>query len=299
MIILEAADTLAADADAGSVVTCTVFGMELNAGTETYKILDQRQLSATPGTIYTAPSSTTTFIRSISIINTDTASHTFQLFVNGTANTNAITPIVTLAAGYSMCYEDGLGWQTFSATGKLQKAYGPYVKVRCYGTTGSLAETLDRNYLTEVNTSALSSGRLQLQAIWLTAGMRISSISFCSATTALATGTNQLFGLFDVNRNLLATTNNDTSTAWAANSIKTLSLTSAYVVPSTGLYYLGIMIAATTVPTLKGSTALTATQLHATTPIICGTSTTGLTTALPNPAAAISATTTTVWGSVA
>ncbi len=104
--------------------------------------------------------------------------------------------------------------------------------------------------------------------------------------------------LYNVNRNLLATTSNDTTTAWAANTVKTLNLTAAYTVPYTGFYYLGIMVAATTVPTIKGHTAFTATNVHGLAPITNGTSSTGLTTALPNPAAAITVATTSAYGYV-
>ena len=99
MITLAAADTIAGGADAATKVTVTIFGMELNGTTETYKALYQGQLGATAATIYTVPGSTQTFIRSISVVNTDaSASHTFQLFQGGTAAANAITPVYTLAA---------------------------------------------------------------------------------------------------------------------------------------------------------------------------------------------------------
>jgi hypothetical protein len=164
--------------------------------------------------------------------------------------------------------------------------------------TGALYETFDRDLCDEVNTAVLSSGRLSLQAIWLPAGTVISSISFWSATTAGATLTNQLFGLYDINLNLLRSSANDTSTAWAANSRKTLSLTSAFTTTYSGLYYLGIMVAATTVPTLKGNTAKTGGQLGAGAPSMGGTSNTGLTTSLPATATAPGTVTTSFWGCV-
>ena len=111
MIILAPGDYIAADADVASKVTVTMFGMELNAGIETYKVLYQGQLPSSATTIYTAPVSTQTFIRSISIVNTDTgATHTAQLFRGGTADANAITPIYTLAINGVVNYEDGQGW---------------------------------------------------------------------------------------------------------------------------------------------------------------------------------------------
>jgi len=164
--------------------------------------------------------------------------------------------------------------------------------------SGALYETRDRDLVEEVNTALLSTGRLSLQAIWLPAGVTISSISFWSATTAAATPTNQLFGLFDSSYNLLRSSTNDTTTAWAANSKKTLSLTSTFTTTYSGLHYLGIMVTATTVPTLKGNTAKVGGQLNAAAPSMGGTSTTGLTTALPATAAAPGTVTTSFWGCV-
>lgn len=110
MIVLAAADTLAAVASAASEITCTVFGMELAAGVETYKVLDQRQLADSAATIYTAPTSTTAFIRTITVVNTNAStSRTFQLFRGGTTSAYAITPALVLPAGGSAEYADG-GW---------------------------------------------------------------------------------------------------------------------------------------------------------------------------------------------
>lgn len=298
MITLAAADTIAAGASAASAVTCTIFGMELNAGTEVFKVLDQRQLAAAPATIYTVPTSNQAFIRSISIVNTSAVPQTFQLFRGGTGAANALIPPLTINAGYTYFYEDELGWRVVDTEGELQQAFGPFIALQNYGITGSLAETLDRNFCPEVNTAALVSQRLQMQAIWLLAGTLITNISFYSATTALATGSNQLFGLYDIDRNRLGVTNNDGATAWGANTIKTLALTTPYTVQRTALHYLGIMVHATTVPTLKGGTAIAATQLRNEPPIIGGSSTTGLTTTLPDPAAAITVQTTNIWGAV-
>lgn len=111
MLTLAAADTLAGVASAASEVTCTVFGMELNGTTETYKVLYQGQLAAAAATIYTVPGSTQAFIRTITIVNTDAVgANTFQLFRGGTAGVNAITPVINLPAGGSATYEDGQGW---------------------------------------------------------------------------------------------------------------------------------------------------------------------------------------------
>lgn len=117
--------------------------------------------------------------------------------------------------------------------------------------TGALADTYERDDSTS-NLSALSSGRMSLYAIYLRAGQVIANITFWSGTTPLAVGSNQWFALFDASRTRLRVTADDTSTAWGANAFKTLALASSYTVPTSGLYYLGICVVASTVPTLTG-----------------------------------------------
>jgi hypothetical protein len=301
MLTLAAADTIAGGASAASLITVSIFGMEVNAGTETYKCLYQGQLGNSNATLYTVPSSTIAIVKSIMVVNTGTASRTFQLFRGGTAAGNAITPLITLQAQSVMSYEDCWGWKTLDSSGKYLGGATIDVgtTIQNYGPTGCLAETYPRNQVNEGNIAALSSGRLSLQLIYLKAGMVITNIGFCSATTALGTGTNQLFGLFDVrSRRLLAVTSNGTNGAWGANSIKTMALTATYTVPFTGPYYLGIMVAATTVPTLKGLTAFTASQIHGLLDITHGTSNTGLTTTLTSPCNIPAVTTTSIYGYV-
>jgi hypothetical protein len=300
MITLAAADTLAAGASVASMLTSTVCGMELVGTTETYKVLDQRLLAAAPATIYTVPGSTTAFIKTIIVVNNDTVFRTIQYFRGGTAAVNAITPVLNIPAGGMAVYEDGQGWQIINSDGQLLMA-GTGMRPGGFDSwviSGALYETMDRNVCTETNTTLLSSGRLSLQAIWLPAGITINSISFWSATTAGATLTNQLFGLYDINLNLLKQSNNDGATAWAANAKKTLALPTPYTTTYSGIYYLAIMVAATTVPTMKGNTARTDGSLEAALPSMGGTSNTGLTTSLPATANAPAKVTTTVWGCV-
>lgn len=238
-----------------------------------------------------APSSGETYdIQNINVYNRDTVSATvtIKLDVSGTE---------TILYKGVVGVNDVISWTAESGWKNTTNNINPILNNK-YVLSGSLFETIDRNSCDEVNTAALSTGRLSLQAIYIPANITINSISFWSATTALATGTNQLFGLFDSSYNLLRSSVNDTSTAWAANSKKTLSLTSAFTTTYSGIHYLGIMIAATTVPTLKGNTAKTGGQLNAAAPSMGGTSTTGLTTALPATAAAPGTVTTSIWGCV-
>lgn len=299
MLTLATTNTISGVASVASQMTCTIMGMELNGTTEVYKILDQRQLASSVATIYTVPSSTTTFVKTITIVNNDTAARTFSLYLNGTGAANKITPTYEVPAGGQAVYEDSLGWAFYTANGILLNGAVPLKQFdSAFFLTGCKAETFPRHLVPEVNTALLSTGRLSLQALAIQAGELLTSISFWSATTAAGTPTNQLFGLYDSSLNLLRSSNNDTTTAWAANTRKTLALTSTFTTTYSGLYYLGIMVTATTVPTLKGYTARTGGQLNAAAPSLGGTSNTGLTTALPNPANAPGTVTTSVWGCV-
>jgi len=238
-----------------------------------------------------APSSGEVYdIQNINIFNNDTVSATVtvKLDVSGT-ETILYKGVVGVNDVISWSGEGG--WQNTSNN------ILPLLNNRkCV--TGALYETFDRDLCDEVISVVLATGRLSLQAIYLPAGTTINSISIWSASTAAGTPTNQLFGLYDINLNLLRSSVNDTTTAWAANSRKTLALTSAFTTTSSGLYYLGIMVTATTVPTLKGNTTKNGGQLNAALPTIGGSSTSGLTTALPATATAISGGTSSFWGCV-
>jgi hypothetical protein len=301
MIILEANSTLAGGASVASQLTCTIFGMELNGTTETYRVLDQRQLASAPATIYTATANGPTFIRTIDVVNNDTVIRTFRLFRGGTANANAITPNYSLFPSGIGHYEDQCGWQFLNSAGQVLQASGmPNSGIMDnWGITGNRGETIDRNLCPEVNTVIGTTGQVFCQVIWLNAGTTVTNISFHSATTAAGTPTHYVFALYDIGRNLLASSADQTSAAWAANTMKTLPMGTPYLVPATGLYYLMLSVVATTVPTIKGGTAKTGGQLSGQAPTIMGlSSTTYSTGTAPASLGAITAGTTSVWGCV-
>lgn len=256
--------------------------------------------SATSTDIIGSPAaSTQRQIKNIKVYNYDATDSNTYTIAHTDGTISSVVYRRTLAPYESFEY-DGSKWVAYDANGVpivITASITPVLNRR-YLISGALAETFDRNLCDEVNSAVLSSGRLSGAAIWLEAGMTISSISFHSATTAAGTPTNQLFGLFDSSRNLLRSSTNDTTTAWAANSLKTLALTSTFTTTYSGLYYLGIMVTATTVPTLKGNTAMVGGQLQAQAPSMGGTSNTGLTTALPATANAFGTVTTSFWGCV-
>lgn len=176
-----------------------------------------------------------------------------------------------------------------NATNKVSWSAPQTVDLRSRGATGSLASTCDRATAVETNlSSVVSSGRLALTRILLPKGLLVTSITWWSMTTALSAGTNQWFGLFDSSRNILRLTGDDTSTAWAANSAKTLNLSSTFTTTYAGWHYVGIMVKGT-VPSLAGASATGTGNIRAAAPIPTGSSTGSLTdpASCPNPAGAI------------
>jgi len=89
-------------------------------------------------------------------------------------------------------------------------------------------------------------------AVALQSGLLISNISFKSGATAADTPTNCFFALYDTSGALLAQSADQTTTAWAANTVRTLALATAQRISTAGVYYVGCMVKATTPPTLVG-----------------------------------------------
>jgi hypothetical protein len=128
-------------------------------------------------------------------------------------------------------------------------------------------------------TAAITSGTLNLIPIWLPSGLVVNNISFVSGSTAGASLTNQWFALFNSARLLLAITTNDTSTAWGSGAVKTLNVATvasgaaaSFTTTYTGVHYLGLMVAATTPPTISGA-GLVSAGLASATPGVGGSNT--------------------------
>ena len=254
-------------------------------------------LTAATTVIVAAPSAgTVRNVKAISINNEGATANLVEAEINNGYGVRLIR--ATLAAGESLIMGEDGQWSYYAANGAIQVPTG-IAQLDNYGISGCLAETIPRNSTIATNIGAITSGTLNLQAIYLRAGTICSSISFLSGATQATTPTNQIFSLYDGNRNLLAVTNNDTTTAWAASTLKTLNIATPYTITQTGLYYLGIMVTATTVPTLICNTASAVTTLAGLAPIIRGNSTTGLTTTMPATAAAIAtAGLNAIWGCI-
>ena len=288
---------LTSTSDLVRVTTSAVCDIEVHAsyvdnaaGTITPGRTNTAISTATTTTVVASPSaSTQRNVKALQITNNAATS----VFVE-VLHTDGTTPVeligVTLLGGEGLGLREDGSWVHRDANGaEYTGAQTASDILSGYGIAGTVAESIARMICDEANLAALTSGTLFLQGIYLRAGQRVSNISFHSATTAAGTPTNKFFALYDNTRALLAQTANATTTAWAANAIATRALTAAYTATYSGLYYVGIMVTATAVPTLKGQTAKTGGQLASQNPILHGNSTTALTTTLPNPAAAITA----------
>lgn len=256
--------------------------------------------TATTTDIVAAPgASTQRNVKGIYVTNTSGTTAT-QATVVHTDGTNVADLFgVTLLPGENIAFGEDGEWKHHDAQGAEYDPAMPNDYLYATGITGTIAETIPRMLCTEANVAALTSGTLYVVGVFLKAGQKVSNISFFSATTASGTPTNGFFALYSVSGlNQLAISANFTTEAWAAGAIKTKAMTTPYTIPSTGMYYLGIMITATTVPTLKGIAAKTNTQLAGSSPILHGTSSTGLTTSLPNPLPSVSAGANAVWAAV-
>jgi len=121
--------------------------------------------------------------------------------------------------------------------------------------TGMAAETFPRNSQ-NVGAIGIATGTLYLVGINLPAGLSIGHIVFHGVAAAV-TPTHWWFGLYDSSRVQLATTADQTTTAWAGNTAKNLAVAtiasgaaSAFVTTYTGMHYLGICQVATTPATM-------------------------------------------------
>jgi hypothetical protein len=144
--------------------------------------------------------------------------------------------------------------------------------------SGGIAETIPRLFGNDLTTTLLTGQPSLVGGCVIPAGVTVTNIGFRSGGTAAGTPTNQFFFLTDQSRTILAKTVDDTTTAWGANATKVLALSATYTPTVDIAVYLGILVAATTVPSLRGQNS-SATDLPSLAPIFTGrSSTTGITT---------------------
>ncbi len=148
------------------------------------------------------------------------------------------------------------------------KAGTKYIRQAMWPSGFVIANLPTKNQSWVVNATAPATGTAWATPLYLPGGFVVQTITFVSGTTAGGTLTHQWFGLADSTLKIVATTADDTSTAWAASTAKGLAIASvggataaAYKVPAStprgepALYYAVFLVTATTVPTLHAVTA--------------------------------------------
>ncbi len=237
--------------------------------------------TATTTTVVASPaSSTQRNVKGLIVSNNHATSSCVITIQHYDGTTSIDIEKITLAAGEKFTMAEDGEWRHLTVFGAEYEYGGPDYGWG-YGIAGTKAESIPRNFCGEINTTTLTSGTLSAQIILLKAGTVVSNLSFFSATTAANLPTNQFFALYSRRNALLALSANDTTTAWNANTIKTLAMTTAYTVPVTDYYYACLLVTATAVPTLKGVTG--GSGASAVIPVLRGNSTSGLTTVMPDP----------------
>lgn len=101
--------------------------------------------------------------------------------------------------------------------------------------------------------AALTTQVMLSVALPLQIGELVTNLTFTSGATAAGTPTNWWFALYDPSGALMAQTADQTNTAWAANTSKTVALATAQRTTASGVHYAAIMVKASTPPTLIGA----------------------------------------------
>ena len=101
--------------------------------------------------------------------------------------------------------------------------------------------------------AALATGVMTSVDLWLNEGDLVTNLTFISAGTAAGTPTAYWFALYDPTSVLMAQTADQTTTAWAADTVKTLALATAQRITRSGKYKAAINVTASTPPSLVGT----------------------------------------------
>lgn len=193
----------------------------------------------------------------------------------GTANAGQPGKVSAGAFGTIMTYSDQ-GAGLFNGMEARRHPIG----ASGLGPTSTKAETMPRSQATANTVVGPATGVLRLIAIYLQEGQVYSALNFYAGATAGATLTHSNAALYTSALAQVAVGSDNTTAAWALNTKRTFTFTAAYTPTAAGLYYAGIVLTGTTMPTFYGTIAANA-ALNAEATIATGDSTTGLTTAVP------------------
>lgn len=118
MITLAASDSLQASAGTATAVTSTIFGDEITAGLDAFKILDQRQLPlTTPALLYTPGGAKSAIVKKWLLANTTSSTVNVTLYLNGAAAANQIGSFPIPPNGEAVLADDG--WHIYDANGAV------------------------------------------------------------------------------------------------------------------------------------------------------------------------------------
>jgi hypothetical protein len=161
------------------------------------------------------------------------------------------------------------------------------------GICPGLAQTFDRRYIN--GTLAPASGTMYVSGIFLPAGMTITNIVLYTGGTGVTTNTNNWAALYALDPSttvlkfMAQSTTDASGTDYAANTKVTKALSAAQTTTYTGLHYIAWMQAASTPALIAAAVAPASSIANSDTPIPSASSSTGLTTAAPSPAGALTA----------
>lgn len=151
----------------------------------------------------------------------------------------------------------------------------------------AIAQTMPRWGVSTTAVAIAASGVMYCVAIHLPSDVTVTNISFLSGT-AEATGTHAWMALYTGDLRLLAQTADDTAAAAiGANAVYTRALSTPVKTTYSGLYYLGISVTATTMPTASGAVSTNQSIIP---PISSGSTGSALLGVAPAQAAALTAT---------
>ena len=117
--------------------------------------------------------------------------------------------------------------------------------------SGFQAESFPR-WAIDTDSAIAATGVALSVGVPVQAGDVITSISFMSGATAAGTPTAWFFALYGTDDALLAQTADQTTTAWAADTVQTIALATPQLIRLAGIVHACIAVTATTVPTVLG-----------------------------------------------
>ena len=185
----------------------------------------------------------------------------------GLSLTTGVTGTLPVANGGTGLNSAGSAGQFLGTTGSALSYRYTQAQALGFGGAGvSVAETVPRWSLTGSYTN--TSGTLRVVAVYLYAGQVVNNITFATYTTAGAGVSGTWGGLFTLSGStatLVAATAQQGLSSLAASTYFTWPIaqiaagaSTSYTVPTTGIYYVGVCITATTPPTISGAVAMTA-----------------------------------------